>query len=233
MNAGIQDAFNLGWKLGLVGSRMASPSLLSSYEDERMPIDAGIIRWTDRGTRLLLSQGPFAHTLRRHGLSSVMRFDTSRRRLAEIASQIGANYRDSRIVAEHFFAGGPHAGDRAPDATIRSIATGASLRLFDLIAQPRHALLLLWPKDVQIWNIELSNPAFSVHRINELGSTSGDYTDVGGSVAEHYGIRPAAYLVRPDGYIAFRCSLSNSPRLLSIYLARIFLKRIDSHLRAA
>jgi len=40
MNAGIQDAFNLAWKLGLVDFNAARPDLLSSYEAERMPIES-------------------------------------------------------------------------------------------------------------------------------------------------------------------------------------------------
>src|SRR5207302_3963490 len=38
MNSGIQDAYNLGWKLGLVLAGHAAPGLLGTYDDERLPI---------------------------------------------------------------------------------------------------------------------------------------------------------------------------------------------------
>ena len=42
MNTGLQDAYNLAWKLALVVSHRAEPSLLDSYEGERLPEREGI-----------------------------------------------------------------------------------------------------------------------------------------------------------------------------------------------
>src|SRR2546425_334490 len=157
MNAGIQDAFNLAWKLGLVASKFAHADLLDSYESERMPIDLSIIRWTDRGTRLLFSRGSTAHTFLRQLLSNLTRFDFVRQRITRAASQIATNYRGSSIVEEHTLAAGPRAGDRAPDATVQVAATGASIRLFDLFGEGRHALLLLWPKDFDAAHLNIGD----------------------------------------------------------------------------
>ena len=52
MNTGMQDAFNLGWKLALALERHAAPSLLDSYDDERRPVAAQVIRQTTALTRL-------------------------------------------------------------------------------------------------------------------------------------------------------------------------------------
>ena len=41
MNTGLQDAYNLAWKLALVVSGDAEPALLDSYEDERLPVANG------------------------------------------------------------------------------------------------------------------------------------------------------------------------------------------------
>jgi 3-(3-hydroxy-phenyl)propionate hydroxylase len=47
MNTGIQDACNLGWKLALVQKSLAQPTLLSSFEAERMPVERRILGMTD------------------------------------------------------------------------------------------------------------------------------------------------------------------------------------------
>ena len=230
MNAGIQDAFNLAWKLALVSSRAARFDLLDTYETERKPIDARIIRWTDRGTRLLLWRGPNAHTVLRQTLAFLASFDFIRRGIVRAASQIDATYRDSPIIEEHSLKGGPQAGDRAPDATIRS-TTGASLRLFDLFAEGRHTLLLLWPAIYE--PLGLREDLCAVHRIADVDSRSGDFVDVNGGVAQHYGHFPSAYLIRPDGHIAFRSGLADSPQLLSTYLGRFFATEADMQRRVA
>ena len=49
MNTGIQDAFNLGWKLALAVRGQAAPGLLDTYEAERHPIARGVLRGTDLG----------------------------------------------------------------------------------------------------------------------------------------------------------------------------------------
>ena len=54
---GIQDAMNLAWKLGRV-LRGAPENLLDTYEDERRPKAAEVLKETDRTTRLLLAPDP-------------------------------------------------------------------------------------------------------------------------------------------------------------------------------
>jgi 2-polyprenyl-6-methoxyphenol hydroxylase-like FAD-dependent oxidoreductase len=66
---GIQDAFNLAWKLGRVIRSAASPQLLDSYEVERKPIDEAVIRQTDRVTRLVSLHGSVTRFLRDHMMS--------------------------------------------------------------------------------------------------------------------------------------------------------------------
>ena len=58
MNTGIQDAFNLGWKLALAAEGRAAPGLLDTYQAERHPIARGVLRGTDLGTRFVLSHNP-------------------------------------------------------------------------------------------------------------------------------------------------------------------------------
>jgi 2-polyprenyl-6-methoxyphenol hydroxylase-like FAD-dependent oxidoreductase len=231
MNAGIQDAFNLAWKLAMVATQSANPSLLDSYESERMPIDTRIIRWTDWGTRLMLSSRSMSASARNLILSNVMRFDFLRRGFTNAAAQIAVNYRESRIVEEHRLPYGPHAGDRAPDAGIRSLGNAVASRLFDLFAGTDHALLILWATDFPAQDLAQQEPFLKVHKIAEAPSPSADFIDVHGEVAAHYGVEPAAYLVRPDGYVAFRCGIGHLISLLPSYLERTFSQQENRELQ--
>jgi hypothetical protein len=220
MNAGIQDAFNLAWKLAMVATQSADPGLLDSYESERMPIDKRIIRWTDWGTRLILSSRSTSASARNLILSNITRFDLLRRGFTNAAAQIASNYHGSRIVEEHRLPYGPHAGDRARDAGIHSSGNAVASRLFDLFGQTHHALLVLWATEFQAQDLAHQDSILKIYKIAERPSPSADFIDIQGEVAAHYGIEPAAYLVRPDGYVAFRCGIDDLVTLLPSYLER-------------
>jgi 2-polyprenyl-6-methoxyphenol hydroxylase-like FAD-dependent oxidoreductase len=48
MNSGIQDAYNLGWKLGLVIAGAAAPGLLDTYDQERLPVASWLLDITSQ-----------------------------------------------------------------------------------------------------------------------------------------------------------------------------------------
>src|SRR3954471_22954298 len=64
MNTGIQDAVNLGWKLGLVCRGAASPDLLDSYDAERRPVGEEVLRFTDRAFTAATAGGAFLRAVR-------------------------------------------------------------------------------------------------------------------------------------------------------------------------
>ena len=64
MNTGIQDAWNLGWKLALVDRGLADEALLDSYEAERWPIGRFVLRFTDRATAIATSDSPVLRLIR-------------------------------------------------------------------------------------------------------------------------------------------------------------------------
>src|SRR4029453_17597132 len=55
MNTGLQDAYNLAWKLALVVSGAAGDALLDSYEAERAPVAHALLATTDRAFRFVVS----------------------------------------------------------------------------------------------------------------------------------------------------------------------------------
>ncbi|MEU0656814.1 FAD-dependent oxidoreductase [Streptomyces albogriseolus] len=113
LNTSVQDAYNLGWKLGAVLSDGADPSLLDSYEEERRAVAADML-----------------------GLSTRIHRGETRRGGATLQLDLG--YRDSSLSAETRTEPGPvRAGDRAPDGRVDGV------RLFDAFRGPHRTLLAL------------------------------------------------------------------------------------------
>ncbi|MFE7812005.1 rifampin monooxygenase [Streptomyces sp. NPDC057433] len=90
LNLGIQDAFNLGWKLAAEVGGRAPEGLLDSYEAERRPVAADVLDNT-RAQMLLLSPGPGPRSVRRL-LSELMDFENVNRYLIEKITAIGVRY---------------------------------------------------------------------------------------------------------------------------------------------
>jgi ketosteroid isomerase-like protein len=91
LNLGVQDAFNLGWKLAAEVSGWAPPGLLDSYHTERHPVAADVLD-TTRVQSELLSLGPGPQAVRRL-LSELMDFEEVNRHLIEKITAIGIRYR--------------------------------------------------------------------------------------------------------------------------------------------
>lgn len=127
MNTGVQDAFNLAWKLAAAVRGHAGPALLASYDAERRPVGEEVVARTLRHARA----GPEAEAE-----------DPATMLLRE--AQLLLGYRNSPIVGpvdpSH---DGPAPGDRAPDCGGLRYALGAfPVRLFTLLREREHTLLL-------------------------------------------------------------------------------------------
>ncbi|GAA1980257.1 FAD-dependent monooxygenase [Kitasatospora viridis] len=123
LNTGVQDAFNLGWKLALTIRHQAGPALLDSYEQERLPVAADTLRITSEG----LARSVAAVRRPGNGVETAL------------APPVGLHYRWSPLAAGR--ADGPLApGDRAPDGRCRDLLC-REVRLFDLFAGPHFTLL--------------------------------------------------------------------------------------------
>ncbi|MET0132506.1 MAG: FAD-dependent monooxygenase [Kibdelosporangium sp.] len=121
MNTGVQDAYNLGWKLGAV-LRGAPEALLDSYEQERLPVAAHVLGLSDR----LLGQA-----VNGTGDPAALRRGLEER-------QLGITYREGPLaVDDRAERGAVVAGDRAPDGP------AGHRRLFDVFRGPHFTLLEL------------------------------------------------------------------------------------------
>jgi hypothetical protein len=129
MNTGIQDAYNLAWKMALVSRGAADEKLLDSYQEERRPVGVEVLERTK---------------LASIWLGRVRKED----RLAD--TQILVNYR-SRWVEQAAAAAGPRAGDRAPDAQgMRRDHLGFPLRVFDVLRGTEHVVLVSLEQDSRL-----------------------------------------------------------------------------------
>jgi 2-polyprenyl-6-methoxyphenol hydroxylase-like FAD-dependent oxidoreductase len=161
MNTGIQDAYNLGWKLALVISGKAPEHLLGTYEEERLPVAERVLAQTDANTRVLLSDNPVVRFLREH----VLTLDAVQDYLARRSSQLFVNYRASSLsrsygeplsktllghrggeeagVADRFdFRTALRDGDRAPDGPAVDAASREETSLFREFRGTHFSLLL-------------------------------------------------------------------------------------------
>jgi len=182
MNSGIQDAYNLGWKLGLVIAGDATPGLLGTYEDERLPIASWLLDITSERLSVVLD----AIKDKGGGVDAVATPELTQLMLRYPWSRL-SRQTTSRPT-------GPRAGDRAPDAPLRDAATGRQTRLFDLFRGPHFTLLGLGERCVPV----LGDTGTGIVKPYLVGP--GGLLDDGGHVAHAYGT-DALILVRPDGYI--------------------------------
>ncbi|MGI5478888.1 rifampin monooxygenase [Streptomyces lavendofoliae] len=90
LNLGIQDAFNLGWKLAAEVNGWAPEGLLDSYHTERHPVAADVLDNT-RAQMLLLDPGPGPRSVRRL-LTELMDFEEVNRYLFEKITAVGVRY---------------------------------------------------------------------------------------------------------------------------------------------
>jgi 4,5-epoxidase len=118
MNTGIGDAENLAWKLAMVVHGTAEHELLDSYEAERRPIAADVLRSTGAAGNLILGNHIFARLLRDRVIIPLMSKPSMQRRVWENLSQLKVTYRNGPLgrQARKWFTGqGPLPGDRVPD----------------------------------------------------------------------------------------------------------------------
>jgi 2-polyprenyl-6-methoxyphenol hydroxylase-like FAD-dependent oxidoreductase len=187
MNSGIQDAYNLGWKLGLVLAGHATPGLLATYEEERLPIASWLLDITSERLSAVLD----AIKNTGGGVDAAASPELTQLMLRYPWSQL------SRHTATR--STGPQPGDRAPDARLRDAVTGSPVRLFDLFRGPHFTLLGLGERCAPVFgHAVLGDVETDMVKPYRVGP--GGLLDDGGHAAHAYGT-DALILVRPDGYI--------------------------------
>lgn len=214
MNTGLQDAFNLAWKLAFVKRKMAHEMLLDTYQIERHSFGKELLKRTERASRMVSLRNPWLASLRNQVLSWLLKSAAVRSKLIQIVSQTAIRYPQSSIVRRtKLFPGGPQAGERMPNAPL--LHKGQPKDLYAVLRRKTAYSLLLFVQD----RIELD----WIHAIAGFGerpvdvyliTTSSSLEKIPGveTLLDPQGIAHAkcsakmqsAYLIRPDFYIRER-----------------------------
>lgn len=225
-NTGIQDAYNLGWKLGLVCTRRTSATLLDTYHEERHEVARQVMDANQAASRLLIpSPRPVMRLLRRNLVLPLSNLPGFVDIMLRAVDQISISYRGQTLSRERLSRRrkGLVAGDRAPDATLPDAATGLPTRLFDVYRGPAFTLLAFGTEQIDSAE-RVGNDYPSLINVCAIVGPDGGrpelmrtLVDPRGLVARRYGLTgQALVLIRPDGYIAFR---GQTEQQLRSYLA--------------
>ena len=206
LNTGVQDAFNLGWKLALAVEGTAPKTILDTYNDERHAIGEKVLRTSDFLLKSLLLRQPILRKLRTILFQLLIPLPPVQRNLALNLSGLGISYETGT---------GDLAGKRIPDMELMT-AKHELVRLYNLLSFPGYTMLLfIDPDQVQQERdkidrligyaddrlnpqIVLNNGLPELHdfQANTLVDYRGDLeTKLGNQTGR-------VILIRPDGYVA-------------------------------
>jgi NADPH-dependent dioxygenase len=200
LNCCMQDSCNLGWKLAFVVKGVAKESLLETYETERRPIAEQVIWAASSLHEIFMGHGKdIAERAQKIRDPAFLEAVVGR------CSGISYTYRnpaESLGVDE-----GPEIGDRAPDVDL-----GHGRTLFDFTRHPRCTLLAMPASESGGTALETSLKPLarrfeSVVELRVVPPTA--------ALAERYGAsnEDRVLLLRPDGYVGYRCPASGIPAL--------------------
>ena len=211
---GIQDATNLAWKLARVLAG-APDALLDTYEEERRPRAADVLKETGRTTKLFVAAKGLRRLLRDWVMLPILNIGWVQKRMFSRLSQLDVNYRGCRLSrheeARLFGGARVRAGDRAPDVAFQLAGTGEKTTLFRLLNPMRPVALLgagVGTDVAQLERIRESISKFSIDAFlvvqpgQAAQSGPGALLDIHGDFGRLYGVSGEyLYLVRPDDHV--------------------------------
>jgi FAD binding domain len=242
MNTGIQDAFNLAWKLALVVKGQGTQQLLSSYEAEREQVGEALLRGTGRATRLVLTRNPLLVALR-NALAPLFfsSLPGALHRLAEAITEISIAYHHSPIVRDgRDKKGALQAGDRAPNGLVQTSEKAEARPLFETFNSTRSILLVFTGKqeapaverqwcESEALLAEGYGQMIEAYLVTEKAAPGLEQAarhilyDCTGELHQRYEAEQGGLvLIRPDGYIGFWCQFGATEPLRG-YVKALFV----------
>jgi 2-polyprenyl-6-methoxyphenol hydroxylase-like FAD-dependent oxidoreductase len=199
MNTGLQDAYNLAWKLALVVKGRADAALLDSYEEERIPVARRLLNTTDRAFRLVVSDSWLAGLFRTRILARIAAFAMSIERIQNIAfrivSQTGIRYRRSALAKtlERLPDSAPRGGDRFPWLRLKLRTDGPVEDLFQALDDGPFNLIVIGQPSPPEEALGLGDLA----RIHAIPADPANDVELARAQIP----KPSFYLLRPDGHV--------------------------------
>jgi 2-polyprenyl-6-methoxyphenol hydroxylase-like FAD-dependent oxidoreductase len=230
MNSGLQDAFNLAWKLALVCKGHASPTLLDTYEAERRPVARAIVASGDEVEHAQLMGDPAARRARDEGIRARFADQTTRHDEAVAEAELDIDYGASPIVM-----GDGHKtvapGQRLPDRIEVRRESGETCWMHELADREGNTALLIGGASVLSYDLaRLESEIESRKRpgvmddvvVLSARSDEGDARDrLELCSASELGIEDVTLLVmRPDGHVGLRADRMHD-EALTAYLDRL------------
>jgi 2-polyprenyl-6-methoxyphenol hydroxylase-like FAD-dependent oxidoreductase len=239
MNTGIQDAYNLAWKLALVERGIADASMLDSYQAERHPVGVRLLKTTDRLFSVIAGHNPISRTARGkvapHLAGRVLTRQSVRSKFVGMLVQLRLRYPDSPLSSEDGsgWQEAPAPGDRAREADL--VVDGEPGRLYDVLRGVHHTVLLFTGLDdharsaVELCRIaerlEEAHPGLVKARVISAERFADHPLALGDpdrTAHRQYGITSAgAFVIRPDAHIGYRGRPIDADRLMADLSARL------------
>ncbi|MGQ8872173.1 FAD-dependent monooxygenase [Paenibacillus sp. TSA_86.1] len=213
MNTGIQDAYNLGWKLESV-IRGANPTLLDTYDEERRPVAQVVLEDSTK------KMGAILGTATERGALSQSLSNVS----DDLTSGLLISYHSSSLTRPSLQPNVTRLmpGDRAPNA---EGLQGAEFTgdVFDLLRGPHWTLLAFVNGTDHLSLLDFTFDKLHTHCIVPSPVEGEEcIIDTAGNAYQMYDVTSETLiLVRPDGYIALRTSMEDSALILQ-YLNSIY-----------
>lgn len=237
MNTGIQDAYNLGWKLASIIKNKVNPMILDTYHEERYRVAEQIINRTTTLTKFATVHRGIVRSIRNFIMKIFLKFKRVQRNVLQSVSELSINYRNSTLSYDAMaHLRGPKAGDLILDSVI---STNASDRLYDYLRGTKFSLIVflsndedtLANKDAQKILLELKNKysdeiSFICIATRHDILTWEDVRLMDTEFLLHLKYRvkkPCLYLIRPDKYIAYRSLIRDIDSLVE-YCDKVFTR---------
>jgi 2-polyprenyl-6-methoxyphenol hydroxylase-like FAD-dependent oxidoreductase len=214
MNSGLQDAFNLAWKLALVCHGHSTPAILDSYEAERRPAAETIMASGDAVEHVHSVTGKAERRARDEEIRAVFSDPKLRHHEAIAEAELNVDYGASPIVmGDKHEALAP--GQRLPDAIKVSFVSGEARMLHELTSRAGHTSLLIGgasARDGRLAQLDRSIPArngaaFIEETVALTARHDGQNScaRLAPAAADQLGISDVTLLViRPDGHVGLR-----------------------------
>lgn len=224
MNTGFGDAYNLSWKLAFVYKNLAKPSILDTFDEDRLPFAKKLVATTDKAFSVIIAMGPVGRFFRTKMAPKILKFVLSRKITTNFifrtVSQIGISYHASSLSHNASFGrfnkGTPVPGDRLPYILYKN--NGKEKTIQELVKITHIQLLLFTGKDEGLESIEEIAKEYNCIEITKI-PLNGESK----MLYKRFGILDKGYyLIRPDMYIGCRSQGLNEHHFQS-YLA-CFLK---------
>lgn len=237
MNTGLQDTYNLAWKLAAVIKGEANYNILDSYQLERQPVAKAVIERATLLTKLGATDTKFFNYLRHFMMPLIFKSPLGEKFMTT-NSQLAINYRDSRLSKECIKPTGPYAGERLLDCWLDDEKT---TRLMDFIGGQKPAILMFTGvlRDSRLTKLMTIQQEIAARYGDLFRYFVATVTDEAINQAEVTVIKdheqrlhrkyqvttPVIYFIRPDKYFGFRGRISDATTLMN-YLQNIFIAKV-------